>query len=83
MIDEARRPGLPAIRAARDKDVVRREYLRFEVAPVAGRVDTVDVVCNRIGNNRPRPVAEGRLTRCTALADDGARNALPCVPVVV
>src|SRR2546425_3550096 len=81
--DERGRPGHATVGAARDENVVEVRRRPFLDTGLAGRVDVVHVVGERVGDDGSLVVIEGGVAGDPALPDDRVAHALPREAVVV
>ncbi len=81
--NEGRRPFRAAIGTARDKNIVEICRLGFLDASLTGGIDVVDVVGERIGDDRPLVVVEGRVACRASLTDDGIAHTVKGQAIVV
>src|SRR5262249_6594703 len=83
MEDERRRPFHAAVRATGDKNIVEIRRLGFLETSLTCSIDVVDIVGERIGDDRPLVVVEGRVAGRSTLTNDGIPDAVKGQAVVV
>ena len=83
VIDESGRPSFATVGAARDKDIVEVGAGSLLDTGFTGGVDVVNIMGDRIGDNRPLVVVEGRIAGGTTLSRDGRVHTSPSEAIVI
>ncbi len=83
MVHQRSRPRLSAIRALRDKNVIEVRARPFLNAGLAGGIHVVNVVRERIGDDRPLVIVESGVAGVAALGDHGIAHSCPGEAVIV